>query len=272
MKRLSLLTLMLTVFGISTLLAARNTAILKLKMASNEEFTASINGEFSGHARKVVTFDNLAPGEHFIEVYKEVCRPRPRGNGFHCQERLIYSGTIFLDRNTMTKARISHNGNLQVQNVVAINQHHHVPTGHQVVCGNGCINTCSCGSVTTYSPAPTGCGTTSVVYYGNTTSAPVSCALPAISHYEFQNLRNMLRNQSFESTRITVSKQALEGRGFTATQVRELLGCFSFESSKLEVAKFAYASTIDPHNFYLVNDAFYFSSSIHELNYFIQHS
>ena len=36
MKRLSLLTLMLTVFGISTLLAARNTAILKLKMASNE--------------------------------------------------------------------------------------------------------------------------------------------------------------------------------------------------------------------------------------------
>jgi len=51
--------------------------------------------------------------------------------------------------------------------------------------------------------------------------------------------------------------------------VKELVGLFTFESSKLEIAKAAYGRTIDKNNFYQVNDAFTFSSSVDELSEYI---
>ena len=44
---------------------------------------------------------------------------------------------------------------------------------------------------------------------------------------------------------------------------------FNFEASKLDFAKFAYKYTYDQKNYYKVNDAFEFESSISELTTFI---
>ena len=41
---------------------------------------------------------------------------------------------------------------------------------------------------------------------------------------------------------------------------------FDFEDTKLQFAKYAYGHTYDINNFYMVNDAFEFESSIEELN------
>jgi hypothetical protein len=43
----------------------------------------------------------------------------------------------------------------------------------------------------------------------------------------------------------------------------------SFESTRLDFAKFAYTYTLDKENYYMVNNAFSFSSSVAELNNFI---
>jgi len=45
---------------------------------------------------------------------------------------------------------------------------------------------------------------------------------------------------------------------------------FAFEDSRLNFAKFAYAYTLDLGNFYKVNDAFTFETSVDELNRYIQ--
>ena len=45
---------------------------------------------------------------------------------------------------------------------------------------------------------------------------------------------------------------------------------FSFEDSKLDFAKYAYERTYDIDNYYKVNDAFTFESSVDELNEYIQ--
>ena len=47
---------------------------------------------------------------------------------------------------------------------------------------------------------------------------------------------------------------------------------FNFESSRLEFAKFAYPYTFDQGNYYKLNDAFQFESSIDELNEFVKNS
>ena len=44
---------------------------------------------------------------------------------------------------------------------------------------------------------------------------------------------------------------------------------FSFEDSRLDFAKFAYGHTYDLGNYYQINSAFTFSSSVDELNDFI---
>ena len=44
---------------------------------------------------------------------------------------------------------------------------------------------------------------------------------------------------------------------------------FDFESTKLEYAKFAYDFTYDKGNYFKVNDAFDFESSIEELDEYI---
>ena len=53
-------------------------------------------------------------------------------------------------------------------------------------------------------------------------------------------------------------------------QVKEMLLLFSFENNKLELAKQAYASTVDKRNYSMVYDVFSFNTSKTELDRFIQ--
>ncbi len=77
-------------------------------------------------------------------------------------------------------------------------------------------------------------------------------------------------SKSFEDTKMTMAKQVGSGRCFTVAQVKGVMGLFSFEDSKLDFAKYAYERTYDIDNYYKVNDAFTFESSVDELNEYIQ--
>ena len=68
-----------------------------------------------------------------------------------------------------------------------------------------------------------------------------------------------------------IAKQIVGANCITATQVRSVMKLFTFEASRLEFAKFAYAYTYDQKNYYKVNDAFEFESSIDDLNSAINH-
>ena len=53
-------------------------------------------------------------------------------------------------------------------------------------------------------------------------------------------------------------------------QIKELMELMSFEETKLELAKFAWHHNLDKGNYYQLNDAFGFESSIEELNKYTQ--
>lgn len=97
-------------------------------------------------------------------------------------------------------------------------------------------------------------------------------AMNIVCEGEFRSISAAIDNRTFESDKILVAKQAIGGKLVSADQVRRIMGLFTFESTKLEFAKWAYRSTVDPQNYYIVNDAFTFSSSIRELDMFIRHS
>lgn len=91
-----------------------------------------------------------------------------------------------------------------------------------------------------------------------------------ISSRDFNDLTNVISGKSFESTKITIAKTAMQENYFSTEQVRTLLSMFSFDSNKLELAKYAYAKTIDNNRYYKIYDVFSFESSISDLEDFIR--
>ncbi len=90
-----------------------------------------------------------------------------------------------------------------------------------------------------------------------------------MSPEDFASAKASISSKSFEDSKLTLAKQIAASNHLTSRQVKEIMQLFSFEDSKLDFAKYAYKYVLDPNNYYIVNDAFKFSSSIDELNDFI---
>ena len=94
--------------------------------------------------------------------------------------------------------------------------------------------------------------------------APPVVRLPRVlSDDEFKDILQSLRRESLENTRSQVARQIVTSSRslFRSSQVKQMVQCFSFDSSKLEFAKLAYEFTFDKEKYFLVNEAFDFDSS-----------
>ncbi len=128
---------------------------------------------------------------------------------------------------------------------------------------------------------------TSVTTTTTTTGAPTPAPVPNNDHYimpgyngpigcpwpmtpgDFEGAKASIKNQSFSDTQFKIAQQIFNSNCLTSAQVKEIMLIFSFEETRLEFAKFAYGRTFDLGNYYKVNDAFTFSSSVDELNAYI---
>jgi hypothetical protein len=129
------------------------------------------------------------------------------------------------------------------------------------------VTTTTTGNMPPPPPPPPSSKPVNVIYVPGY-SGPVGCPMP-VSESEFNQMKESIRAKSFEETKLTISKQILKDNCVTSAQVRDLLGLFDFENTKLEFAKYAYSKTYDTGNYYKVNDAFEFESSVDELNKYI---
>ena len=91
-----------------------------------------------------------------------------------------------------------------------------------------------------------------------------------MNNSSFEQFKNIISKENFDNTRLTIAKQTINDNYFSTAQVKEIIQLFSFESNKLDIAKYSYKNTIDQNNYFLLNDAFVYSSSKEELSKFIQ--
>ncbi len=96
-------------------------------------------------------------------------------------------------------------------------------------------------------------------------NTPVN-SIMAMDQMSFSNVLMQLNNQSFEATKLTLARQILNSNFFTSEQVRQMMTQMTFEDSRIEIARQAYSRVVDPQNYFTVNSAFTFSSSVDELN------
>jgi hypothetical protein len=89
---------------------------------------------------------------------------------------------------------------------------------------------------------------------------------PMMDQGAFANARDAIKRQPFDDDRVRIAKQVVGANRISSAQARELVALMTFDDSKLDIAKFAYTRVVDPQNYYVVNDAFTFSSTIEDLD------
>ncbi len=139
--------------------------------------------------------------------------------------------------------------------------------------GNTSMNSSS--SYSSSSTVTTTTSTTSSTTNSTSEAAGQDVELPAeeddcsMSSLDFQSALNSISSASFDDTKLSTAKQITKANCLNSNQVKSIMTLLEFEDSRLEFAKYAYPYTTDQNNYFLVNEAFQFDSSIEELQEFI---
>ena len=83
---------------------------------------------------------------------------------------------------------------------------------------------------------------------------------------DFESAKKSIASKSFDDSRLTIAKEIIGSNCMLCSQIKELMMIMSFEQTRLDLAKFAWHHNLDQGNYYKLNDAFTFESSIDELN------
>lgn len=92
----------------------------------------------------------------------------------------------------------------------------------------------------------------------------------AVSDQEITDLGNRVKDRITDTDKLKLMQSVLNGRTYYTNQLRSMFNWLNFESTKLDLAKWAYVQTIDKENYWKLEDVFSFSSSKDELSEYIQ--
>ena len=223
--------------AITTMVAQANPmSHLTVELKGDGNFTVVLNGKKQNSQFNTFRFSHLRPGMYPIQVIRE---------NYWGSPAVLYSGKVRIPVSSEVAAVLDQHNQLKVRF-----------TPIQNSCGHGFIqNTGHYG----YGQGsdPIGC------------DSPTSYTQHGMSHYAFGRTLDLMNDTPFDSDRILIARQAIRSNGINSEQVSKLMDLLSFDSSKLKLAKFAYGHVVDPENYFIINQGFAFSSSIRELDHFI---
>lgn len=87
---------------------------------------------------------------------------------------------------------------------------------------------------------------------------------------DFDEAMALLSKETFDDTRLATAKQIIANNPMTVNQITQICRLFTYESNKLEWAKFAYPYCVDKNKYYMLNEVFTYDSSKQELNEYIR--
>lgn len=87
---------------------------------------------------------------------------------------------------------------------------------------------------------------------------------------DFDEAMALLSKETFDDTRLATAKQIIANNPMTVNQIAQICRLFTYESNRLEWAKFAYPYCVDKNKYYMLNEVFTYDSSKQELNEYIR--
>lgn len=269
----SLLLLLLLTASLSSIFGSE----LTVSMFDNSKIYVKFDGQrFSTYASSV-TISSISPGSHRLEVfyYKTI---RDYSNDFPTR---AFSGYISISPNSSVFGMIDEYFSFKIirteSNVGTPSNYNSYYNGYNNGYNNGYGNAYNSnnnapdywnnhdnyynnggGSYQSYGYS----GYDN--YNGSAVSVPNSYAY-GMSLETFSALKATMMGTSFDSNRLNIAYNAIRMNGVFSGQLSELMLLLNFDSNRLDLAKFAYPFVVDKGNFFVVANAFNFSSSADEL-------
>jgi len=230
---------------------------LTIATNDNSEIRAEIDGRRYTEKDNTVRINNIQAGYHSIQVYRRQSSGIFRGNN---REQLVYSTNLYVKPETQVDILIDRNGRARIQEYDLSRK------GRNNRKNDDWDRRNDNGRWEDYDSWDRNNDRRDDDRWNE---RPGRGYDRAVSHNEFQSMKQTLRRENFENTRLTLAKQMIDRNSFESAQVKEMMQMFSFESNRLEIAKYAYRNTVDKNSFYTVYDAFSFNSSKDELSRYI---
>ena len=247
MKIKTFLSVVFSFILLSTSVFAQKTSIFHLKVYNNAPFAVAFDDQKPQEARSIYTLKNIPEGRHLIRVFQRMANTPPNK-----PPMLIFEDRIEINDRREIFAYIDAKGRYRIHQIIHLSndannpylqpeptpeQPNYVPEQPQ-----------NSPQIQPVNPVPTPAPTANVM-----------------SNEQFNNLRNAVKDSNFDDQRLEIAKQGIKANTLSIEQIRALIDVFSFESSKVEIAKFAYNYTPDKNRYAEIYSAFKFSSSTDEV-------
>jgi hypothetical protein len=212
---------------------------LQVSLFDDGDFSVTFDNTTLGTGN-YAEFDNVTAGEHSLKIMREGIKVPPQGD-------VIFDGMIKIPSGSDIYAVIDEYNTFVIYKKKPFGNNRLIPSGDFV----------------------RKCGDNSEKKDNDIYSATDECKYKVMKKDDFSDLKGSINNRNFESYNSTIVKTAIDNNYFTSEQVRELMRYFTFENTKLEIAKYSYKKVCDTKNFFKVYDAFDFESSVTELKNYI---
>jgi hypothetical protein len=249
----------------------QNSALI-VNSASQNRFVVNIdnNSDYQSNENNgngnTVNVGALQAGNHTITIYEV-----KKGFFGNQKQQQIYNSVLYFKPSTETSININFNGQVSVNEKPLFNSGGYGSNGSSCSPGNnGNGRGYGYGRKKNKNRGNGRYSSYDDDRYPNNYPNSYSGNNIQISNYDFGMLKQYVQNEAFDDRRINIAKQASGNSYFSTTQVRDLMGIFSFDDGKLDVAKYLYSRTVDRNNYYLLTDALSFSTNKDALLAFIR--
>ena len=89
---------------------------------------------------------------------------------------------------------------------------------------------------------------------------------------DFEVALRILSKKTFDNSRLDAAKQIVQDNWMTTRQIASICGLFTYDSNRLEFAKFAYHFCVDRQNYFMLDEVFTYSSSKEELATYVRNN
>ncbi len=240
MKRILLLTLLL---ACTVSVFAQRVASLRIKLSTNQRLAVSVDDRYYERQGTSITIGEVPAGRHYLKVYNyHVSRS---GN---TRPNMVYSGYVDLKPDSRNMAVVNP---FQRKMTMRTTQTFDRNDNDVYEDWNDRRDNRRNDRDDRYNDR-------NDRYNDNT-----------ILNQEVSELSTRVQDRSMDGDKLKLVKSVLTDRTYYTEQLRTMLGWFSFESTKLEFAKWAYDNAIDKENYWKLEDVFSFSSSKSELTEYV---
>lgn len=229
-------------------LFAQKTSIIHLKVANQAPFTVDFGGMEPQTVAYTFTASNVPARRHRVKIYQRIA-----GSTSNAAPALLFDGELDVETRREIFAYLDENNRMRIHQIVFLSNNPNNPY------------------LTAPQPQPTDENPQFVPEQPNQPPY-IQPALPATTPLinsmpseQFNSLRTAVKDANFDEQRLAIAQQGIKGNVLSVAQVRSLIDVCSFEASKVELAKFAYAYTADKGSYHELYSAFTFSSSTDEL-------